>query len=336
MTPDGNAVDGAPTAPLPLVDVVTPTNRSGEFLQHAVSTVLAQTHQRWHHHVIDTGSPDPAAVQAAIDAAIDADGDPERARRRITVTRSAARGISAGRNAGIAQGRGAYLAFLDDDDAWEPDFLERLVGALEADPDATAAYSAGRYLDDDDETIGSWSAQPASRAELLSGAIPLPRIQALVVRRAVGERVGWFDERFPAAEDMDLICRFLIAGGMIADPRPLAFYRMHSSSISRRLSADRIIWIATETFLGEHTRRARRAGDGALAAQITANRKRARHHAAYGASHTIFRALTTGRLGEAALLTACGLRYAPLQFTVGSVRRIIAGLSRRLRRGTPS
>lgn len=75
--------------PPALVDIITPTNRRGEFLQATVESVISQTHTSWRHYIIDNGSPDPRALAAAVDAAVSASPNPVRVRRSSERTTSA-------------------------------------------------------------------------------------------------------------------------------------------------------------------------------------------------------------------------------------------------------
>jgi glycosyltransferase involved in cell wall biosynthesis len=94
--------------------VIIPTYNYARYLSEALDSVLAQTLSPHEIIVIDDGSTDHTAEIAA------------RYARRITYIQQANRGVPAARNSGIARATGNWLAFLDADDLWEPDFLERV------------------------------------------------------------------------------------------------------------------------------------------------------------------------------------------------------------------
>ena len=106
----------------PRVSVVIPTyNRAGT-VGRAIASALAQTDQDREIIVVDDGSTDAtAAVVARL-------GD------AVRYVRQENRGVAAARNRGIREARGAYVAFLDSDDEWLPEKLDRQVTVLEREP----------------------------------------------------------------------------------------------------------------------------------------------------------------------------------------------------------
>ncbi len=103
----------------PLVTVVIPTTRRPGLVLRALASVLAQTHAALDVAVVVDG-PNPETL-----AALASVPDP---RLRVLQTPEA-RGAGAARNAAAATARGKWIAFLDDDDAWLPDKLERQLAA---------------------------------------------------------------------------------------------------------------------------------------------------------------------------------------------------------------
>ena len=104
----------------PLITVVTPTfNRIG-LLREAIASVVAQTYPHWQMVVVDDGSTDDTV------AAVRALGDP----RVQVISQPHAGHIGKLRNAGAAAGTGELIAFLDSDDVWMSDKLEKQVGEM--------------------------------------------------------------------------------------------------------------------------------------------------------------------------------------------------------------
>lgn len=121
---------------LPRVDVVLASNRGGPFLDEAIDTALDQAGVSVRVILVDDGSPDPASLDRAA------------ARREgVDLVRQPPRGVSAARNTGLERVDADLVAFLDDDDVWEPTLLHTLLGALSDDPAAVGAYCGGFYLD---------------------------------------------------------------------------------------------------------------------------------------------------------------------------------------------
>jgi len=186
---------------LPLVSVVMPTFDRPHFLVRAVESVLAQTYPNLELIVVnDAGCPVDEVLRP-----LDAAG-------RITYVRLGRnRNRSAARNAALALARGKYVAYLDDDDWYLPQHLERLVGLLERTGGAVAYAYADRVTEENrgdgwarTETVAMYR-MPYRREQLLVGNyIPMP---CLVHRRDCLEVVGTFDEELITHEDWDLLIR---------------------------------------------------------------------------------------------------------------------------------
>jgi glycosyltransferase involved in cell wall biosynthesis len=117
----------------PRVSVVVPLYQKGETIGRCLRSIIAQTVPAAEVIVVDDGSTDGGALVAT------ACGD-----SRVRIVRQANAGPGAARNRGIAEASGEYVAFLDADDAWDPQYLARLLAALEAQPTAVAAACAFR------------------------------------------------------------------------------------------------------------------------------------------------------------------------------------------------
>ena len=116
--------DGAGLAPM--VSVITIfRNAPIGFFEEAIASVLAQTENRWELLLVDDGSTDesPDIARRAVAA------NPERM-RLLTHPNRSHRGMSASRNLGIQAARGEFVAFLDADDVYLPEKLERQIKVL--------------------------------------------------------------------------------------------------------------------------------------------------------------------------------------------------------------
>lgn len=165
----------------PLFSVIVPTYNRSSFLSEAVNSVLAQTFPDHEVVVVDDASTEPVAQVTT---------DP----RVRVVRRSRNGGATAARNTGIAEARGAYITFLDDDDRITPDRLSMVVGHLAA-ADVVLCWTG--YLDDHDHRPGRMI-HGVPGGELLSG--PTPHMGSAVVRR---DSIELLDESYRTMEDVE-------------------------------------------------------------------------------------------------------------------------------------
>lgn len=200
-----------------LVSVVVPTYEDADRLSDALESVAAQTHGNVELIVVDSSD-----VRWIRDLAASVEG--------MEYLYQEPRGLSAARNAGIDAAQGEVVAFLDADDRWVPEKLEKQLAALEAGADVV--YS-DTYLVEP-EGIRYQSALPVRDPErhhvafLLEGGVPMPTVLA---RRNCfdGER---FDESLPAVEDRHMWARLFAEYRPARVPEPLAYYTVREESMS--------------------------------------------------------------------------------------------------------
>lgn len=174
------------------VSVVMPTwNRAG-LLPAAIASVRMQTHDNWELLVIDDGSQDQTADVVTSLAAEDS---------RIRFLPVEHAGVCAARNAGIEQGHGQLVAFLDSDNVWEPDFLELMLKGMQRD-DVRFAHSA---LESERDGTSAYRACQGDAFDL-AGANHID-LNTLVVSRDVLDLVGSFDTSLRRWVDHDLVLR---------------------------------------------------------------------------------------------------------------------------------
>lgn len=183
-------------APAPTVSVIIPTYNRAHVLTRALESVLAQTFEDFEVLVVDDGSTDGTAALMAEYEARD-----ERVRYLVQPQNA---GVSAARNRGLREVRGAYIALLDSDDEWLPAKLERQVARFEELPDEVGLLYGGV------EDVGPGGVRavhtPEHRGDLSSMMLRRNVIHGtsgVMIRRAAAERAGYFDEGIPAIEDWD-------------------------------------------------------------------------------------------------------------------------------------
>jgi glycosyltransferase involved in cell wall biosynthesis len=181
---------------MPTFSVIIPTyNRASEVVS-ALESVLAQTYSDFDVWVVDDGSTDKTAEALAPFGAA------------INYVRTPNRGHAAARNRGIQDSRGRYTAFLDSDDRWYPEKLERVAGVAAKNPQVGLFYTDVVAVNATRERLWVQRAPDAdgnSYLRLLGGNFIT--ISSAITSRKALERSGLFDETFRLSPDWDLWLR---------------------------------------------------------------------------------------------------------------------------------
>jgi len=186
------------------VSVIIPARNAAATIAETLDSLLAQTHPHWQAIVIDDGSTDETRRIAKSYAARDS---------RLRVIKGRGRGVSAARNRGIAATRFPWIYFLDADDTITPETLARMVETLAADAAADAVHCGWIYTDPEGREIGrNRCDEQGPDLFALFARYCAVAIHACMIRRALIERVGDFDETLRTSEDHDLWQRAARAG----------------------------------------------------------------------------------------------------------------------------
>ena len=220
---------GFETPPVPTVSIIIPAHNAGWCIERALASVQAQSLADFEAIVIDDGSTDDTA-----DRVLEAVGDDPRFR----LIRQANAGVSAARNRGLAEAGSRYIANLDSDDVWRPEFLAELVASLEgASPAATMAFARSLWIDSDDAPIAPLPeplVRPVTYRELLIHN-PIGNGSATVMRREDVVAIGGWDESLIRLEDWLLQLQLAARGEVVVVDEPLVHYRITEHSASAAL-----------------------------------------------------------------------------------------------------
>ncbi|MBN1587571.1 MAG: glycosyltransferase family 2 protein [Candidatus Omnitrophica bacterium] len=211
---------------MPKVSVILPTRDRVELLQQAVFSVQAQTLPDWELLLIGDGASAELCAAAGELAARDS---------RIHFHNRPHYGVSAARNFGLQQANGEFIAFLDDDDLWLPEKLEKHLAVFDSSPDI-ALVGALTYVEkigEDNRHITEPKKRPHSDRECsyrLFVECDFLATCAVVLRRSLVEGI-LFDEGMRVCEDWDYWVR-------VAEHHPYRFleealsvYRRHETNI---------------------------------------------------------------------------------------------------------
>jgi glycosyltransferase involved in cell wall biosynthesis len=231
----------------PLVSVIIIFLNEERFLEEAIESVLAQTYTRWELLLVDDGSTDRSTEIARRYAQ-------EHPHRIVYLEhpQHANRGMSASRNLGVRNARGTYIAYLDGDDAWLPNKLERQVALLRANPDAVMVYGPLLWwqswtglpedqnkdflygLDDTDMHLeGDRLMSPPALLSLFIEHEPFIPAGVMVERRVL-EEVGGAEEQFRANyEDAVVHAKVCLRYPVYLSSECWYKYRIHPDSCAR-------------------------------------------------------------------------------------------------------
>jgi glycosyltransferase involved in cell wall biosynthesis len=214
---------------IPVVSVVVPTRNRAALLRQTLRSVVAQRDVDLEAVVVDDGSSDGTA------AAVAGMSDP----RVRLVRHQRPQGVSAARNHGIAEARGSWVAFLDDDDLWAPDKLAHQLAAATAHHRAWAVTGA---VSVDDQLRVLAGEPPLLPERIIADLARYNSVPAgasnVVVRADLLAGTGGFDPGLRHMADWDLWIRLGCAGLPATVPRPLLAYRLHRANATMDTAFD--------------------------------------------------------------------------------------------------
>lgn len=207
-----------------LVSVIMPVYNGSRYLRKAVESVLAQTHQAWELIAVDDGSSDESAdILQSFGESVH------------VVRQSNCGNVGQVRDVGIQRSRGEFVAFLDQDDWWQPGKLARQIAEMRSDERVGLVHTDSEYFDDSRQSFVpthnplAWSAAYEGNCfeQLLMGN-PIVN-SSVVVRRTVLDSVGGCSSRLKGntCQDYHLwirmarVCRLAFVG------EKLTVFRLH-------------------------------------------------------------------------------------------------------------
>lgn len=231
-----------------LVSVVMPAYNAERFIRQAIDSVLNQTYPDVELIVVDDGSTDGTAAVAL------SYGDRLRYVRQENARQAAAR------NLGLSLAAGDLIAFLDADDAWLPEKLEKQVALWESRPELGLVGCSTRLIDEQGRALRD------CRANLRGGCLRKILLReyegagvgsTALVPRGVFDAVGDFDPALPPCEDSDFLWRVASRYPLNFVDEPQVLYRQHGENSHRNLSRAAAGWLAIsrKVFLDENVRR---------------------------------------------------------------------------------
>jgi len=214
----------------PKVSVIVTTHNRAHLLGRAVKSVLYQSYTGFELVIVDDASSDNTEeIVRGFDD-----------KRIVYIRHGEEMGGPAARNTGIRSARGEYVAFLDDDDEWLPEKLERQVEKMESSPADVGLIYTGFVLVDDLKKKRERMVYPVYRGDLrgqLLRGSTIGSVSKVLVRKKCFEKAGFFDENLKSCQDWDMWKRISDHYTMDFVREPLTRIHAHERQISTDITS---------------------------------------------------------------------------------------------------
>ena len=232
--------------------IITTHKREPNILKRAILSVLNQTYGNLEIIVVDD-SPAEYPKREEVKAMVASFGD-----KVLYIQHEACRGACAARNTGIEHSTGEFIAFLDDDDEWLPEKIEKQYAKF-TDDDIALVYCGEICINDEtgEKTLldRSYSAENPFHRLMLSnfiGSTSMPLIRASALKG-----VGGFDVLMESAQDYDVWARLAAKYKIACVAEPLILFHNHgneriSNSTQRRINGLERFYSKNKEYIDSH------------------------------------------------------------------------------------
>ncbi len=193
---------------MPKISIITPTYNSSKFIKRTIASVLNQTYTDWEFLIIDDHSTDNT-IELINEIA------KKEPRIKILKTLINSGGPSIPKNIGIENAKGEYVAFLDHDDEWLPEKLDKQLQLfnLSNDTNLGLVSSYVNIRNNKGELIIKHNENYRGNViKQLINSTFIPTCSCVMTKLKILKEVGYFDPRFKTADDGDMWLRISIAG----------------------------------------------------------------------------------------------------------------------------
>lgn len=206
------------------------------YLGFAIESVLNQTYKEFELLIIDDGSSDNTKLFC----------EKYLSDNRVKYIYQENKGLAGARNTGISNSKGKYICFLDDDDVWKKNKLQKQVDFFEQNQDIGMVYTNLELIDEVGKVIGyqKHTANGDIYKELFfENIVDAP--SSCMIKKEVFEKVGNFKEWMKSAEDYEFWFRIAKEYEIYSINEPLVEYRVHQNKMSTNYSKMEFYGIAT-------------------------------------------------------------------------------------------
>ena len=207
----------------PLISVIIPAYNASSSIARALDSVLGQTFTDFEILVVNDGSSDTPELESVLNAYL----------KMIAYHKQENRGAGAARNVGVNNARGEFLAFLDADDQWRPNYLEAQMDVLQK-SGADAVYCDALFVGSPALKDKTYMELAPSRTEVTPESLLAVDVgvitSGVIARKQAVRDVGGFDETIRRGQDFDLWLRMAQKGFKFACHREVLLHYMVSDS----------------------------------------------------------------------------------------------------------
>lgn len=211
-----------------MFSIVIPLYNKQESIIHTLQCVLDQVFDKYEVLVVDDGSTDSSVAHVKDFLSIDS---------RINLLHKENGGVSSARNEGIRHAKYEYIAFLDADDFWEPTYLEEQAKMIIDFPEASMWGLSWYNIIDNQKIPQTHNISPDFRGfipEYWEHELQVFWTGAIVIRKTVFQRIGYFDERIHFGEDLDMWYRIVLNYSVAFYNMPLTNYFLDAENRAMR------------------------------------------------------------------------------------------------------
>ncbi|MGI8495811.1 MAG: glycosyltransferase family 2 protein [Pyrinomonadaceae bacterium] len=212
----------------PCVSVIIPAYNAAEFIAATLDSVFSQTFTDYETIVVNDGSPDTEALEKVLAPYFE----------RVIYIKQKNGGTAAARNTAIRAACGEWLAFLDGDDIWLPEYLESQISELKA-KNFDLICADAEFFGERRDRYKTFMQKSPSRDEVTPENLLAAKCHIITSGTIAGRReilnAGLFDEELPriGMEDFDLWFRLAKSGLHLGfQRRVLLKYRVRPNSLS--------------------------------------------------------------------------------------------------------
>jgi len=220
-----------------LISIIIPTYNRGGLIINTINSVLNQTYLNWELIIVDDGSTDNTKeIIASVNDS------------RIKYIYRENKGPSAARNTGIKNANGEYIAFLDSDDEWLPEKIERQIKFLDKNPNIGIIGGWSTSVFENNKKLSQSCIEIKNNKTYIKALLlfpfykinELPWTSSIIVKKECFDKVGYFDEKMISKEDWDMWLRIAIFYDFYCLDKILILRKIHNQSLMYTTDTEKI------------------------------------------------------------------------------------------------